>query len=99
MNNNMFFYKNHQAGFFQAVVIIVIFLIVLGLFGLNIQKVFDSKIVKENLAYGWDLVKKIWNTILAKPAKFLWDKLIIGLGLNGLNKLIDAIPTKGFASN
>jgi hypothetical protein len=96
MQNNMFFYKNSgRAGFLQAIVIIVIFLVVLGLFGLNIQKVFESKVVKENISYAWDLTKKVWNTVLAKPAKFIWDKLIIGLGAKGINQIFEFLPKGG----
>ncbi len=94
MNNNMFFYKKGQGGFFQAIVLIIIALVVLGFFGLNIQTVFDSPTVKKNLGYAWGLVKTIWNNLLAKPARFIWDKVIIGLGLEGLKKLKDAIPGK-----
>jgi hypothetical protein len=92
MKNNMFFYVKEQGGFIQIVVLLVIALIVLGYFGFNIQNILESGTVKKNLEYSWGLVKNFWNNFLSKPFHFVWDKIIIDIGVNGVTKLIKLIP-------
>ncbi len=79
--------KNGTRGFIKLIILIVIGLIILGYFGLNIKDILASPVVKENLAYAWEMAKHIWSTWLAAPAhwvfeniiKFLWELIINGL--------------------
>ncbi|KKW11640.1 MAG: hypothetical protein UY50_C0009G0026 [Parcubacteria group bacterium GW2011_GWA2_49_9] len=57
------------------VLLIVIALIVLGFFGYNLKDIVSSPTVHDNLVYVWDLVVKVWNTIIVEPAMWLWDKI------------------------
>lgn len=69
------FIPNHK-GFIQIILIIVIALIVLGYFSINIADVMASPVVKENLAYVWNLVKDVWGTYLSGPAAWVWEHIV-----------------------
>lgn len=57
------------------VLVIVIALIVLGFFGYNLKEIVASPTVHDNLVYVWDLIVKLWDTIIVTPALWLWDKI------------------------
>ena len=63
-----------QKGFVKLVLLIVIALVVLGFFGYNLRDIVNSPTVHDNLAYVWDLVVKFWDTFLATPFHWFWDK-------------------------
>lgn len=82
--------QTNSKGFIKLILLVIVGLIVLGYFGLNIKDILASPIVKENLAYVWELVKHVWNTWLAAPAHWIWEhilKFLWELFLNGLNGL------------
>ncbi|PIQ68157.1 MAG: hypothetical protein COV91_05525 [Candidatus Taylorbacteria bacterium CG11_big_fil_rev_8_21_14_0_20_46_11] len=62
-------------GFIKTILVIVIGLIMLGYFGYNLKDIVSSPTVHENLVYVWDLIVKLWNTFLATPILWVWDKL------------------------
>lgn len=70
------------------IILIVILLIILGYFGLNIKNISNSSTVSDNLHYAWSLVVSFWNNFLVVPAKFVWDKIIIGFIWNGIMNLV-----------
>src|SRR5512145_3066803 len=72
----MKFYGPNHGGFIQIILIIVIALIVLGYFGLNIADILASPVVKENLAYAWNLVKEVWGSYLSGPATWVWEHIV-----------------------
>lgn len=79
-----------EGGFIKIILLIVIGLIILGYFGLNIKDILASPVVKENLAYAWNLAKELWANYLAAPAGWVWDhiiKFLWDLFLNGLSGL------------
>lgn len=57
------------------ILFIVIALIVLGFFGYNLKEIVASPTVHDNLVYVWDIVAKLWNTFIATPALWMWDKI------------------------
>ena len=69
-----------SGGFIKVILLIVIALVVLGFFGYDIREVFNSPAVRDNLAYAWDMLIRLWNTFLAEPALWLWDKITELLG-------------------
>lgn len=66
---------NRSRGLIKAIVLIVVALVVLGFFGYNLRDIVNSPTVSENLKYAWGLAVKLWNTILARPAVWLWDNM------------------------
>ena len=62
-------------GFVKTILLIVVGLIVLGFFGYNLKDIIDSPTVNENLTYVWKLVVTTWNTFVAEPFVWLWDKI------------------------
>ncbi|GMU74220.1 MAG: hypothetical protein AMXMBFR44_4180 [Candidatus Campbellbacteria bacterium] len=66
----------HSGGFLQIILIIVIALIVLGYFSINIADIMASPVVKENLAYAWNLAKEVWGNYLSGPATWVWEHII-----------------------
>lgn len=62
-------------GFIKLILIIVVALIVLGYFGYNLKDIVSSPTVHDNLVYVWDLIVRLWNTIIVTPALWLWDKI------------------------
>ena len=62
-------------GFIKMILLIVIALVVLGYFGYNLKDIVNSPTVHDNLVYVWDLIVKLWNTLLAEPATWIWDKI------------------------
>ena len=47
----------------KAIVVIVVALIILGYFGYNLRDIIGSPAVRDNLAYVWGLVVKLWNWV------------------------------------
>lgn len=68
-------FQKGNRGFVKTILLIVIALIVLGFFGYNLKEIIDSPTVNENLTYVWGLVVYAWNTCIAEPAVWLWDKI------------------------
>lgn len=62
-------------GFVKTILLIVVGLIVLGFFGYNLKEIIDSPTVNENLTYVWGLVANTWNTFIAEPAVWRWNKI------------------------
>ena len=77
-----------KRGFVKTVIIIVIALIVLGYFGYNLEDIVKSPTVQKNLRYVWDFVVSIWNNYLIGPVKFIWDKIIVGVIWESIQRLI-----------
>ncbi|HXK39343.1 MAG TPA: hypothetical protein VJ837_00720 [Candidatus Paceibacterota bacterium] len=79
-----------EAGFVKIILLIVVGLVVLGYFGINIADVLASPVVRDNLAYAWDVTLRVWDSYLQVPAEWLWDnvlRLIWELFTNGLEDL------------
>jgi hypothetical protein len=70
--------KNHR-GLIGTLFLIVSALILLGYFGINIETVVSSPVVKENLLYAWDLVWNagvaLWNWLLAFTTQTIFGKI------------------------
>ena len=47
---------NTTRGIISTIVLIIIALIVLGYYNISVQSIFESKFVRENLLYAWNLV-------------------------------------------
>ncbi|MDP3661467.1 MAG: hypothetical protein Q8R17_01265 [bacterium] len=54
---------NENRGLVKAVFLIVIALVVLGYLGYNLRDIANSAAARDNLAYAWGLVVKLWNWI------------------------------------
>ncbi len=67
--------EREEGGFIKMILLIVIVLVVLGYFGYNLKDIVNSPTVHDNLVYVWDLIVKLWNTLLAEPATWIWDKI------------------------
>jgi len=70
------------------IIIIVIALIVLGALGFNIKDIMNSDMVQSNLHYAWNLALMIWNNLLATPAIWIWNNIVIGLIWNNISKIM-----------
>lgn len=58
--------KNNQQGFLKIIIIIVIALVVLGYYNVDVRKVVNSPMVRENLAYGKDMAVAAYTYIVEK---------------------------------
>lgn len=65
--------KRVSGGFIKIIILVAIGLIALGYFGLNIREILDMPVVRENLAYFWELLKTLWTDYLRTPALWLWE--------------------------
>lgn len=63
----------------RLVILIIIIIAVLSYFGFNLKNFFESDIVRNNFGYAWNFVKYVWETFLARPAKYLWNDVFINL--------------------
>lgn len=59
---------NHKRGIISTIVLIIIALIILGYFNIDFKSLVQSPIVKDNLAYAWQLlvegIKTGWQYLL-----------------------------------
>ncbi|MDD4803938.1 MAG: hypothetical protein PHN69_02080 [Candidatus Pacebacteria bacterium] len=78
-----------KKGFIKTIIIIVIALIVLGYFGFDVENIIKSDKVQKNLGYVWNIVSKIWNSYLAAPVLFVWDKFFIGVIWNTIVSVLN----------
>ena len=68
-----------EDGFIKLIILIVIILIILGYYGYNIQDILQSPSVHNNLVYVWNGVKTLWINVLATPATYIWNNIIVGI--------------------
>lgn len=80
---------NYKRGLVRTIIIIVIALIILGYFGFDVQSIIQSDNVQRNLHYVWDVVVRIWDNYLAGPAIFVWDKIVVGMLWESLQKIFN----------
>jgi len=74
-------------GLVKMVLLIVVALIVLGFLGYNLRDIIASPTVSDNLNYVWGLVVKLWDNILARPAMWVWNNVIVDLLWNNMQKI------------
>ena len=73
--------KNDR-GFIKYVIIIIIAILILSYFGFDIKKTAESDAAKSNFGYVWGSVQHFWDAYLATPAKFIWDRIFVGIVWN-----------------
>lgn len=54
------------------IVIALIGLIILGYLGFDVRKAVEAPTSQSNIEYVKNVAVYVWNTYLAKPAKYLW---------------------------
>lgn len=54
---------NEKRGLVKAILLIVVALVVLGYLGYNLRDIISSPTVRDNLAYVWGLMVKMWNVL------------------------------------
>jgi hypothetical protein len=85
------------------IIILVIGLIILGYLGIDIRNVINSSTSQSNLGYVKEVVLHVWNTYLAKPAKYLWNeiflKLVWSTAIDNLTKIKNGEPTNAQTSS
>lgn len=70
MNTN----KKTSKGFIQAIIIILIALALLKIvFNFNIFDFLQIPIIKETIAYIWNIIKIVWDKALSPIFWFAWD--------------------------
>lgn len=53
-----------KQGLVKEILLIIVALIILGYFGFDFQRIFESDLVQKNLNYVWEGVKNVWYWIL-----------------------------------
>lgn len=80
--------NNHNKGLIKAIILIIIALIILGWFGFDVQSIIESDRVQKNLHYVWGIVVSVWDNYLAAPVIWVWDKIIVGMVWESLQKVL-----------
>jgi hypothetical protein len=79
------------------IIIALIGLIILGYLGFDIKKAVEAPVSQSNVEYVKNIVVYVWNTYLAKPAKYLWNDIFIRLiwttAIDNLTKIKNGEPT------
>lgn len=78
------------------IVIGLIGLIILGYLGFDVRKAVEAPASQSNIEYVKNVVVYVWNTYLAKPAKYLWGvfvNLIWDTAIDNLKKIKNGEPT------
>lgn len=52
-------------GFLKIIVLLIVVIIILSLFKIRINAIFDNQFVKENFGFIWDMMKSGWEKYLA----------------------------------
>jgi hypothetical protein len=80
---------NYRRGFIKTIIVIIIALIILGWFGFDVESIIKSDKVQKNLNYVWDIVVRLWDNYLAGPVIFVWDKIVVGMLWESLQKIFN----------
>ncbi len=75
-------HNQNNRGFIKYIIIIIIAILILSYFGFNIKSIAESDTSKSNFSYVWGWISYVWNTFLATPAHFIWDKILVGIVWN-----------------
>jgi|TARA_B100001964_G_C13977193_1_gene484566 high-affinity K+ transport system ATPase subunit B len=67
---------NLQSGLIELVLVIIIAVVLLSLFGVNLSKITESEMLKENLTYIQGLISPVWNNYIAPALTLLQEKFI-----------------------
>ena len=81
--------KNKSGGFIKMILLIVVVLIILGYFGFNVEDIVKSPTVQKNLHYVWNFVSNFWDKYLVGTFSFIWNKIIIGIVWENIQKVTD----------
>ncbi len=57
----------------KTIIVLVILIAILGYFGFDLKKIFESDLVQKNFSYVWQGILYIWNNFLVQPVHFLWS--------------------------
>lgn len=64
-------------GFLKIIVLLIVVIIILSLFKIRINAIFDNQFVKENFGFIWDMIKSFWNKYLQEtPFAQMWTELV-----------------------
>lgn len=69
----MFSFANKKSGFIRTIILIVIALLALSYFGFNLREIADSPTTKSNFGFVKEVIVKVWENYLKKPAAFVWE--------------------------
>lgn len=69
------------------IIFIVIGLIILGYLGFDVKKAVEAPASQSNIEYVKNIVVYVWNTYLAKPAKYLWNFFITYIWSTAIDNL------------
>jgi hypothetical protein len=94
----MLFKRNHSKGLIKTIILIIISLIILGIVGLDLEKMLQKPTVQNNLDYGKGFVTIVWENYLKKPVMYIWDKIIIGIMWRTFSEGVDRVNNKDQSS-
>ena len=66
-------------GFVKMIVLIIIGILILSYFGFNLKSIAESPTSQSNFSYVWGTLSYVWDTFLAGPAIWVWNKIIVGI--------------------
>lgn len=64
---------NTQSGFIRTILIIVILIIILSIFKVSLQNIFDNQFVKDNFSFVWKWITYVWDNFLGKPVMYVFN--------------------------
>lgn len=65
---------NSQRGIVKTILIVLIGIIILSYFGINLQQVTQSDLLKKNLAFTWGIVTTTWTNYVYEPIIGIFHK-------------------------
>lgn len=78
------------------IIICVIGLIILGYLGFDIRRAVEAPVTQSNFEYIKNVAVYVWDTYLARPAKYLWNifvNLIWNTAVDNLKNIKAGQPT------
>ncbi len=69
----------NQAGLIKFIILLIIAISILSALGVSIRSIVQGETLQDNFKYVWAKIDYTWDKYLARPAKYLWNDIFIGL--------------------
>lgn len=66
--------NNQNRGIIRTIVIVIIGIILLSYFGIDLEQVSKSDLLKKNLAFTWDTTKNLATNYIYNPISHIFSK-------------------------
>jgi len=75
-------------GFIKTIILIIVGLAILGALGFDVRDLVSKPIIKDNVIYGWGVLKTVWFDFVLPSVSYVWTQLFLPLWNTTLGAIV-----------